>query len=435
MKAESVFGQLNSEMKEPVSDQVVKYLLENGIITPDVILNIDNMNKKKVVQGVHKYTIWQSKDSYNHFMTYVPDPDSKYGRKKVVKKTENELYYFLYDFYFAGVKSAEDYTLPDIYEEWINYKLSTCNRANTVHRIETDYKKYYLNEPLSEKILSTPLLKLTVADIKEWCYLLIKKYELKKRAYYGATTVLRQVYDYLIEKEVTTRNPCKLVKINSSAFKKDYKKAAETQIFYQDEIEMIMDYCLCRAKEELDIAYLAIPLFFLTGLRIGECLGLSFSDCNEEQHSVLIHRMLAVKDERLPDGTWKRRGFELVDFLKGNGEPRNILVGDQFFQLTRLIREILKEKRIATDLMFPNVSESNVQLKLYRACRDLGIAKRSPHKGRKTYISTLLNKGMDPDFVRTQVGHRELQTTLNCYTYSTTRNEEKVKQLNKILAI
>lgn len=435
MKTETILGQLNSERNVPVSDLVVKYLLENAIITPDVILNIDNMNKKKIVLNIHRYKIWQSHDSYNHIMTYVPDPDSKYGRKKVVKKSEAELYSFLYDFYFNGNRPAEGLTLPDIYEEWINYKLSTCNRPNTVHRIETDYKKYYLNEPLSEKILSTPLLKLTVADIKEWAYLLIKKYEMKKSAYYAATTVLRQVYDYLIEKEITTRNPCKLIKINSSAFKKDYKKAAETQIFYQDEIEMIMDYCLQRAKEELDIAYLAIPIFFLTGIRIGECLELSFSDCNEEQHSVLIHRMLAVKDERLPDGTWKKRGFELVDFLKGNGEPRRILVGDQFFHLIRLIKESLMKKLIVSDLMYPNITQSNVQLKLYRACRDLGIARRSPHKGRKTYISTLLNKGVDPDFVRTQVGHRELQTTLNCYTYSTTRDEEKIKQLNAILSI
>ena len=42
---------------------------------------------------------------------------------------------------------------------------------------------------------------------------------------------------------------------------------------------------------------------------------------------------------------------------------------------------------------------------------------------------------MDADFVREQAGHRELQTTLNSYTYSTTRNNEKIAKLEEILAI
>ncbi|MBR3245816.1 MAG: tyrosine-type recombinase/integrase [Parasporobacterium sp.] len=68
-------------------------------------------------------------------------------------------------------------------------------------------------------------------------------------------------------------------------------------------------------------------------------------------------------------------------------------------------------------------------------CRDLRIFRRSLHKCRKTYISNLLNNGVDPDFVREQAGHKDIQTTLNSYVYSTTRNDEKIKQLNNILAV
>ena len=72
---------------------------------------------------------------------------------------------------------------------------------------------------------------------------------------------------------------------------------------------------------------------------------------------------------------------------------------------------------------------------LYRLCDSLDLTRRSPHKWRKTYISKLLNDGVDPDFVREQVGHKELQTTLNSYTYSTTRKEEQITRLQKILAL
>ena len=87
-----------------------------------------------------------------------------------------------------------------------------------------------------------------------------------------------------------------------------------------------------------------------------------------------------------------------------------------------------------TDFLFPDITEANVQYKLYRACRALGLPERSPHKWRKTYISTLLNNGINPDFVRNQVGHKDLQTTLNSYSYSTTRKEKQVDALNKVLS-
>ena len=38
----------------------------------------------------------------------------------------------------------------------------------------------------------------------------------------------------------------------------------------------------------------------------------------------------------------------------------------------------------------------------------------------------LLCKGVDADFVREQAGYKDLQTILNSYAQSTTRNEEKL---------
>lgn len=72
-------------------------------------------------------------------------------------------------------------------------------------------------------------------------------------------------------------------------------------------------------------------------------------------------------------------------------------------------------------------------MKLYRICDHLHIPRRSIHKTRKTYASDLLNANVDPDFVRTQMGHRELQTTLNSYVYSTTASEDLLKQLEDAL--
>ena len=417
------------------SDELLETALSSGIISAGDIQSIIFMNKKRKVLALHPYAIRQGKGKDQRWFTTVKDKSYPEGRRKIGKSTEEEIYDYLYKYYFIYPAAREDRTLTELYEEWINYKLATVSRSNTVHRYDSDYQRFYVKEPLSIKIMTTPLSELTVADIKEWASQLVKKYHLTKKAYYGATTVLRQVYEYLIDKEELEKNPFNRVRINKDLFRKSGKKPAATQIFYADEIELICSACFERALEEKDVAWLAIPLFFHTGLRIGECLALLFRDCDQEEHTIYIHQMLAVMDERLPDGTWMPRRFEIIDYLKGNGDPRDIIVSDKGFEIINLIRKIHHANKRISDLLFPDITENNVQAKLYKICRESGVAERSPHKWRKTYISTLLNNGVDPDFVRNQVGHKDIQTTYNSYTYSTTRKEEQVKQLNEVLSV
>ena len=109
-----------------------------------------------------------------------------------------------------------------------------------------------------------------------------------------------------------------------------------------------------------------------------------------------------------------------------------MLVPDSTFALLMEIKKIKMQRGHLVRRLFEAKTLSDIQLKLRRICKELGIPLRSPHKIRKTYISTLLNQGFDPDFVREQAGHQDLATTLNCYTYSTTRKAENREKLNKI---
>ena len=169
-------------------------------------------------------------------------------------------------------------------------------------------------------------------------------------------------------------------------------------------------------------------------MRIGEVLGLSYEDIDEDSQTIYLHRSLVVDDTLNENGTWEKRKFILVDYLKANAEPREVLAPDLCFEIVKDVKRLQESRKTESELLFPVNTPSNVEFKLYRICRQLDIMRRSPHKGRKTYISSLLNKGTDLDFVRSQVGHRDLSTTLNNYTYSTTRKEQQIEQLNSILA-
>jgi integrase len=421
-------------VNKPDANQILQSAISCGILPLDAVSNIENMIKRTEVLKVHKYKISQGKGKDTRWFTRVPDDSKPDHRRKVFKSTEQDLYDYLYAFYNGLLNKQKD-TLKSIYPLWKNYKLSICNRENTVYRNDLDWKKYYLNEELSQELINKPIEKITRADIKSWAHQIIKKYEMTRKKYMNVQTIIKQVFEYLMDNEMLSKNPMEYLKIEPTMFRKTAKKPAEKEVFYTDEIEAIIKRSKELAVETNDESYLAIPLFFLTGLRIGEILALSHNDFDRDHSSVFVHSSLCTQLQMKEDGTWSQRKYAIEDHLKRNAEPRTILVPAQVFELENQIRRMQMKKASLDSYLFHAKTPHVVAGKLYRLCDELGISRRSPHKCRKTYISNLLNKGMDADFVREQAGHKDLQTTLNCYTYSTTRNEEKVRHLEEILAI
>ena len=414
-------------------------LLESGKISADDISAMESVKKKEEVLKIHKYKIWQGSTDKRWF-TRIKEDD---GRHRIAKKTEQDLIDYLYSYYFVETKKAqeiktkkyEECTLKTIWEEWITYKIENSNSPGTPYRMEKDYEKYYINEPLSDKITSTPLFNLTVADLKVWGASLVKAYHLSSKDWNRIKSVLKQVYDYLIDLEVLDRNPMLIANVQKGLFRKVKKPPAKTQVFIHDEVTQLIHEAYRRAEKENDVAWMAIPLFFYTGIRIGECLALTFADFDPEGHSVSIDKMVAAINERLPDGTWTPRRFEIVDRLKTEAAYRKVSVPDACFEVVEKIKAFQKKNGNQSKLLFPSITPSNVQCKLYRLCKTLDLYRRSPHKLRKTYISDLMNNGLDPDFVREQAGHQDVQTTYKSYTFSTAPEEKKLQDLIRVLSI
>ena len=271
-------------------------------------------------------------------------------------------------------------------------------------------------------------------DIEKWAYALIKKHNLTYKAYTNMAIILKQSLEYLIDLEAIDSSPYSRVKIDRRVYRKVRKKAAETQVYFEDEQQALIELAERLADETGDELYYAVALLFKTGMRIGECLALSFADFMEESGSLYIHASLKAIDCQRKDGTWETRRHEIWDYLKGNGDPREILITKDCFDIAEKVRHLQETKGISYDgYLFHTVTPSDLENKIRRLCERLDIRIRSPHKMRKTYISTLLNNNMDPDFVRTQAGQKELQTTFNSYTYSTTRPERLLQTLESIL--
>lgn len=95
-----------------------------------------------------------------------------------------------------------------------------------------------------------------------------------KTQYYNCTVIIRQALDYAADLKLILENPFKYVKIDGKRmFRKVKKKPDATQVYLTAEEHAITrlawkDYHTHKAM--YDLAPLAIPFLFQTGLRIGE---------------------------------------------------------------------------------------------------------------------------------------------------------------------
>ena len=414
------------------AEYLLSFMQKNGIISPDDVRKAEAMKKKEQVLTVHKHTVSQGKGKDKRWFTRVDDPQKKQYRR-IAGNTEEDIFEKLYQFYFAENVRLANINLQELYPEWRAYKLTVTTRPNTVKRLDSDFKRCYLNEPLSRDILNKPLSKIGKLDIETWGYALIKEKELTKKQFFNLATILKQVLDYYGDLGYGHGNPFNQVHFRQSVFRRTAKKAPQTQIFYPDELKALCDLACSKAKASGDESFLAIPLIRLLGLRVSECLGLAFEDFDRVNNLVHIRRSFAVVDELKDDGSWDTRRYKVLDYLKQNAPPRTILASDECFEIVEQIRRLLEGRGIRREYLFEVKTPNNIQMKMYQLCDELGIERRSPHKLRKTYVSQLMNHGFDQDFVRGQVGHQAIQTTLNFYVYSTTRNEDQILHLNEVL--
>ncbi|MFI3171278.1 MAG: tyrosine-type recombinase/integrase [Eubacteriales bacterium] len=428
----NTYDQLDNEIVNAYD--ILQTLKKQGIITTSDVQNIHYMKKINKVDANHEYKIWQGEGKDSRFFTYISDEDYKCGRRKIAKTSKKDLYEYLYELYFGDDTRYNNCCLQEIYLEWLQYKDIMANRSNYIRRIDNDYQKYYINEPLSRKLLTTPLKLLKKIDIEMWSYGLIKKYSLTKKAYYNMSIIIRQVLVYLIDKDILERSPFEKVKIPTTSFRKVRKAKSETQIFYRDELVEMINLAHELADEKKDENYLAIPLIFYSGIRLGECLGLMFEDFQREDNLIYVHQSLVAVEKMRSDGTWEKRTYQVIDNLKHNADAREVLVSDKCFEVLDTIKQLKKANgRGKEEILFSVQTPAEIEYKLYSLCEKLGYFKRSAHKIRKTYISELINNRADLDFVREQVGHQNLKTTLDSYTFSTTRKAEQLNKLNAIL--
>lgn len=144
-----------------------------------------------------------------------------------------------------------------------------------------------------------------------------------------------------------------------------------------------------------------------------------------------IQRQAVREFTKVDDDGFKMKfsGFKVVEYTKSDD-------GDRYVYLTEVARKIIwlilkvneQYGHKCEDYLFvygkKRISHYAIQSRVYRGCESIGIITKTMHKIRKTYISSLIDSGLNIDEIRRQAGHSDERTTYGNYCFNRLTSKE-----------
>ena len=413
--------------------ELLQFLLSRSKLSiEDVHCEMENMKNQKYLEN-HMYEIWQGNEG--RWRTYLPDSTTQKERRLIAKSTREKIEKEVIRYYKSidEQEQAKLVTLETWYLTWLDYKKLQTRSDMYIRRIASDWDNYYKDTP----IITIPIIKLEYDTLQEWALRIVKEKKLTKKQYYNMAIIIRQALDYAVQKKLLPDNPFSKVTIDKKLFQAKKKPQDNTQVFLTDEQPLIEAESRKDFAETGATACLAVPLAFQTGLRLGEIVAIKESDV--VGNYLHVQRMEVRKVEQLVDGTWSKQTFAVVDYTKSEAGDREVYLSKT---ARKIIADVIASNREHSysdnGYLFLNergrIRSKNVDYRIRKYCRHIGISEKALHKIRKTYISTLIDSGLNINEIRKLAGHEDERTTYNNYCFNRMTDTQTENLLEMALA-
>lgn len=315
-------------------------------------------------------------------------------------------------------------TLKDWYEEWFEkFKVPQLKSTNSIKSYNRKTKNTFIAILGEKRVKDITQINLQVAtnELAEKGY--------GERTIREAIGVLRECLDIAVINRIIPVNPCVglLVKSTYTQHKRRVMTHEEQDLFLNE------------AKSSY--YYEAYAILLLTGIRIGEFSGLQWQDINFVDKEIYIKRSMSTayidgtKIEELTTPktfnsfrtipffgetedllkSWKKKQAEIRDKMgdRWRAKPE---FGDLVF--TSTVGSPVTRYVIAHDL---TKIVQNINLReLYKASAEgrppKTFERLHPHAFRHTFATRCFEKGLDPLFIQSIMGHANYSTTIS-YTH------------------
>ena len=321
---------------------------------------------------------------------------------KEAKAAERDL---LLDVEENGFSNNEDFqnpTFAEVADLWLeSYK-------NTVKPTTYQSVKIKLDVMIDLYFTDMKIQQISVAYCQKVAIQLSNRYILYTNYY----SVISRVFKYATSIDIIKSNPLdKIIKPKNRPLK------VKENYYTKQELTDFLKVCKENCKP---VEYTFYHLLAFTGLRIGEAIGLMWSDVDFENKRLNISRTAVKigKEQTVQDPKTKR-------------SKRVITLDDETLNILKLWkRQQIKEYFQAgkayqhdSNYIFTNskgkwLLTATMKVKLSSFfCKHNKLKKITPHGFRHTHASLLFEAGITAKIISDRLGHNNVQTTLDMYTH------------------
>ena len=235
--------------------------------------------------------------------------------------------------------------------------------------------------------------------IRSWIVSLVEN-KIEARSINRKIACLRSFYKFCLKQEAIEKDPMVKIKILKTKKNLPHFVHEEDMTRLLDHVEFENDLEGCRNR-------LIIELFYGTGIRLSELIGLKESQLNMGERTIKV--------------IGKRNKERVIPFSKS-------IVAVIESYLTARNREVELKKH--GYLFVGNSGDPLYPMMVYRLVRKYldkftSVEKRSPHVLRHSFATHLLNKGAEINAVKDLLGHTSLAAT-QVYTHNSMEKLKKV---------
>ncbi len=229
-------------------------------------------------------------------------------------------------------------------------------------------------------------------------------------------TQFKGIFNFAIRRNYISSNPAALLKsYKKTAEELKLSKTRESNIWDYDEFSRFID---CVDDETYRGLFITL---FNTGMRLGECQALIWTDFHNS--SLSITKSCTKKT---------KKGSYEIKIPKNNSSVREI-------PINKSLNDYLLELKKSSQKTNPNFSENDfifggkkplpqttVERKKNVAVAKSGVKKIRIHDFRHSHATILINNGMNIVSVSKRLGHSDINMTLKTYTHLLEKRDEKM---------
>lgn len=385
----------------------LNYLIDNGIIDLPNIQSIIEMKKRQELLDNHPYKIWCG--SNGKWYTYLPDETK--GRVLKKKSTRKDIEDEIIKYQETIMSNP---TIEELFTEWNDHRRDIGRIAKSSHtRLQQVFDRHF--KEFGKK---------RIGNVKEneWIDFLegqVFEYDLSSKAFASLKSITKGMLKWAKRQGLITYNPELMLSeldLSDTVFSKKIKEDYE-EVFDEDETQKMLSYLIGNR----DIRNDGITLLFVSGMRVGELVGIKPQDIDLNSNTVKIRRT----ETRFKDGD--KTVYAIKEYPKTKAGIREIVIPSSY---SWLLKELSEKK---TEFVFEEngkrLTTLLIRKRIYSICKKVGVYKKSPHKIRATYDTILLDNGVDKRMVKDQMGHSDIAVSEKNYH----RNRKSIK--NKAVII